>query len=72
MRNPLRSEADAFRVVVVILAFGGIVIAGAVIVGTWLGLVLIGVGGLLGGREVYRWLRVALNKDDSPPAEGSR
>lgn len=47
-RNPFRNEADAFRVLVMFVAAGAVVIAVALLVdplaGALLGLVLVGVG----------------------------
>lgn len=65
IRNPFRSEADAFRVLVIIVVAAAVVIAAAVLVATWLGAVL---AMLLIGAGAYAtvgWLRVAL----SAPAE---
>ena len=48
VRNPFRSEADAFRVLMMVLAAGALVVAAALLVsglaGALLALVLIGVG----------------------------
>lgn len=71
-RNPLRNEADAFRVLVMILAAAAIVIAAAEIVGSWLGVVLglIAIG--LGLYATIGWLRVGLGERDAESDEGPR
>jgi len=70
-RNPFRSEADAFRLLVIIgLAVAAIVIA-AKLGGPWLGvpvaLILIG----LGTRATLRWLKVAVEERDPEARTGS-
>lgn len=71
-RNPLRNEADAFRVLVMILVAAAIVIAAAEIVGSWLGVILGLIAIALGLYATFGWLRVGLGErdDDSgdPPA----
>src|SRR5581483_1636774 len=48
MRNPLRSEAEAFRFLIAVIV-GALVIAGAAWVNTWLGVAaaVVAVGGVL-------------------------
>ena len=62
MRNPFRSEADAFRLLLIIGAAAAAVIAVALTVGSLpaalLGLVLVCVGGYY----AYGWLREGLGK----------
>lgn len=63
-RNPLQNESDAFRVLVMILAGFGVVVAASEIVGSWLGLTL---GLILIGIGLYftiGWLRVGLKSTD--------
>ena len=64
MRNPFRSEADAFRVLVMIVVAAAIVIAASLLVGTWLGgaLAIVAIG--LGAWASLRWLRVGLGERD--------
>ncbi len=63
-RNPLRNEADAFRVLVMILAAAAIVIAAAEIVGSWLGATLGLVAIAVGLYAAIGWLRVGLGERD--------
>lgn len=69
-RNPLRNEADAFRVLVMILVAAGIVIAAAELVGSWLGIALALVAIALGIYATIGWLRQGLEEPDEPPAPG--
>jgi uncharacterized membrane protein YjjP (DUF1212 family) len=60
LRNPFRSEADAFRLLLVI---GGAVLAivlASAIGGPWLGLPVAAVLLFLGARASLRWLRLAI------------
>ena len=65
-RNPFQNESDAFRVLVMILAGAGIVIAAAEIVGTWLGLILGVILISIGLYATVNWLRVGLESTDEP------
>lgn len=75
MRNPFRNESDAFRILVMIIVGAAIVIAAAVIVGSWLGLILAAIGISIGLYSSVGWLRVGLMapdeespSSDDPPA----
>lgn len=69
MRNPFRNEADAFRVLVMIVAVAVVVIAAAVLVGSWLGVLLGLVAIAFGIYSTVGWLRVGLaERDDDVPA----
>lgn len=71
-RNPLRNEADAFRVLVMILLAAAIVIAAAEIVGSWLGAILGLIAIAIGLYATIGWLRVGLGeRDDEDPDEPS-
>lgn len=70
MRNPFRSEADAFRVLVMIVVAAAIVIAGALLVGSWLGALLGLIAIVLGLKSTIGWLRVGLQEREEPPPEG--
>ena len=70
MRNPFRSEADAFRVVMMIVVAGGIVIASAVLISTTVGAVLALIAILVGVWATIGWLRVALSARDEEPDPG--
>jgi len=63
-RNPFRNEADAFRVLVMIIAAAAVVIAAAEIVGTWLGLILGLIAIAAGLYAAIGWLRVGLGEND--------
>ena len=68
-RNPFRSEADAFRVLVIIVIVAAIVIAAALLVGSWLGFVLALIAIALGIRSTIGWLRDGLaEREEGPPA----
>lgn len=67
MRNPFRSEADAFRIVVMIVVAAGIVIASAVLISTTLGAILALIAILAGIWASIGWLRVALSEREEEP-----
>lgn len=60
MRNPFRNEADAFRLLVMIVVAAGIVIAAALLVSSWLGAVLGLIAICAGLYATVGWLRVGL------------
>ena len=70
MRNPFRSEADAFRIVVMIVAAAGIVIASAVLISTTLGAILALIAILAGIWAPVGWLRVALSEREEEEEPG--
>jgi len=67
MRNPFRSEADAFRILVIIVAVAAVVIAAALLVASWLGAVLGLVAIAIGAIKSIGWLRVGLGEPDEEP-----
>lgn len=67
MRNPFQNEADAFRILVMIVAVAAIVIAAALLVGSWLGVTLALIGIAVGIKESIGWLRVGLGEPDEKP-----
>ena len=70
MRNPFRNEADAFRVLVMIVVVAAVVIAAAVLVGSLLGVLLGLVAIAFGIFSTVGWLRAGLAKrDHDVPAE---
>ena len=71
MRNPFQNEADAFRVLVMIVAVAAGVIAAALLVGSWLGLTLALIGIAVGIKASIGWLRVGLGEPDEKPAPGA-
>ena len=71
MRNPFRSEADAFRILVMIVVAAAAVIAAAVLVGTWLGVVLALVACGLGLYASVGWLRVGLRERPGSEADAA-
>jgi len=64
LRNPFRSEADAFRLLTIVAVAGAIVIAAGLLVGSWLALVIAGVLLVLAIGPVVRWLRIAISDPD--------
>lgn len=62
MRNPFRSEADAFRILVMIVAVAAVVIAAAELVGSWLGVILGLIAIAAGLWATVGWLRVGLEE----------
>ncbi len=66
-RNPFQNESDAFRLLVMILAGFGVVIAASEIVGTWLGLTLGLILIAIGLYAAIGWLRVGLGENDEDP-----
>ena len=67
MRNPFRSEADAFRVAMMIVGAGAAVIAATLLVGSWLGVVVGLIAILIGTWATIGWLRVALSEREEAP-----
>lgn len=71
LRNPFRSEADAFRLLLIIGAAVVVITLAGLLGGPWVGvpvaLLLIGAG----IRAAYRWLRQGIENpdDDEPDAE---
>lgn len=62
MRNPFRSEADAFRILVMIMVAAAIVIAATIVIGSWLGAILAVLAFALGLYSAAGWLRVGLGE----------
>lgn len=60
LRNPFRSEADAFRLLLIVGAAIAAIAVAAVVGGAWLGVPVAVVLVALGARASYRWLRVAI------------
>lgn len=65
LRNPFRSEADAFRLLLIVGAAVLAVVLAATLGGPWVGgpvaLVLLAVG----ARATYRWLRRAMAEPEA-------
>lgn len=66
LRNPFRSEADAFRLLVIIGGAVAAIAAAAALGGPWLGVPIAVILIAAGTRASYRWLRRSLQA----PAEG--
>ena len=64
-RNPFQNEADAFRILVMVVIAGAIVVAAAELVGSWLGLILLAAATLLAAWAIVGWLREELSEPDS-------
>jgi hypothetical protein len=69
MRNPFRSEADAFRVLVIIVIAAAIVISAAELIATWLGVTLALIAIALGLWQAVGWLRVGLGEREADPPD---
>lgn len=69
MRNPFRSEADAFRVLVIIVIAAAVVIAAAELIATWLGVTLALLAIALGLWQAVGWLRVGLGEREEEASE---
>lgn len=71
MRNPFRSEQDAFRLLLIIgAAVLGIVVA-ATLGGPWVGVPVAVILGAVATRATYRWLREALGeREEGRRADG--
>jgi hypothetical protein len=65
LRNPFRSEADAFRLLVILIVAIAVMVAAAKLGGPWVGvpvaLVVLG----LGVRASVLWLKAALQQRES-------
>lgn len=70
MRNPFRNEADAFRVLVMIVVAAAVVIAAAELVATWLGVLLAIAAIALGAYASFGWLRVGLGGNEPLEPDG--
>lgn len=64
-RNPFRSEADAFRLLVIIGVAIAIMVAAAKLGGPWVGIPVAVVIFGLGIRATALWLKVALQERES-------
>ena len=67
MRNPFQSEADAFRVLVIIVLAALIVIAAAVLISQTVGAILAVIAIAAGLWKSFGWLRVALGEPEGEP-----
>jgi hypothetical protein len=71
-RNPFRSEEDAFRILVVIVAVAVAVIAAAVLVSPTLGAILGAIAIAVGLWRAGAWLAVMLGAPDEDDRPGGR
>jgi hypothetical protein len=66
-RNPFRNEADAFRVLMMVVAAGALVVAVTLVAGTTpgfvLAVILLGVGGWSSARWARYWLGTREDQD---------
>lgn len=65
LRNPFRSERDAFRVVVYVVVVGLVIFLAATLVATWLGAVLGIIAVAAGLIQTVLWLREMLSAPES-------
>lgn len=73
LRNPLRSERDAFRVLVYIVVAALLIVLAATLVGTWAGVVLALVALVLGLTQTVSWLAAMLSTpEDFQGDDGGR
>jgi hypothetical protein len=66
MRNPFRSEADAFRLLVIIGAAAAVVIAATVALGPGAGAVLAAILLIAGLWSAFRWVREGIAPATEP------
>ncbi len=64
LRNPFRSEADAFRLLVIVGLSVLAVVVATLLGGAWLGVPVAVVLVAVGARASFRWLRQALAEGD--------
>lgn len=72
LRNPFRSEADAFRLLVIIGLSVLAVVVATLLGGAWLGVPVAVVLVALGARAGYLWLRQALGEEAEPEWDRDR
>jgi hypothetical protein len=60
LRNPFRSESDAFRLLVIIGVAIAVMVVAAKLGGTWVGVPVAVIVFAIGIRATYRWLRLAI------------
>jgi len=71
-RNPFKSEQDAFRLLVVIVAVAAVVIACAVLISPALGAILGAIAIAIGLWRAVGWLVVMLGEPDEEDRSGDR
>lgn len=75
LRNPFRSEADAFRLLVIVGVSVAAIAAAAALGGPWLGVPVAVILIAAGTRASYRWLRRSLEApatgEGRPDGEGA-
>ena len=64
LRNPFRSESDAFRLLGIVGAGVAVIVLAAVLGGSWIGLAVAAVVIGAGLRSSYRWLRQMIASDE--------
>jgi len=60
LRNPFRSESDAFRLLIIIGVAIAVMIAAAKLGGPWVGIPVAVIVFAIGIRATFRWLRLAV------------
>jgi Flp pilus assembly pilin Flp len=71
-RNPFKSEEDAFRILVLIVAVAVVVIAAAVLISTTVGAILGAIAIAIGLWRAGSWLAVMLGEPDEDDRRGGR
>ena len=69
LRNPFRSESDAFRLLVIIGIAIAVMVAAAKLGGPWIGVPVAVVVFGIGIRASFRWLRLAVSDRDAEGPE---
>ena len=62
LRNPFRSEADAFRLLILIGLGVATVVVAVTLLGGWVGFAVAIVLLAVAGRASYRWLRISVSR----------
>ncbi len=69
LRNPFRSEADAFRLLVIMGGSVAAIVIAAAVGGPWLGVPVALILLAAGTRATYRWLKVSISSPDEDEEE---
>ena len=67
LRNPFRSERDAFRLLILIALGVLAVVVAAAVGGGWVGFAVAVVLLAIAGRATYRWLRISVGRPGDAP-----
>ena len=70
LRNPFRSEADAFRLLLLIGLGVLVVVLAAVVGGGWVGLAVAVVLLAIAARATFRWIQASVAERERTPEQG--